>query len=610
MSFLASLAAFQKQSTAASALKANPVAVKESYKHPLYRKLEAVSDDCEKFMSAYDDAGIGEGLTIMFMIIDILPYEAIWRAWLSNGSPELRKNVKILIHAKFPGRIQSPWVKEHLCQTFQLKPDWGSLELTDVMIRLLNEALGLVISSTEKETGTETDAIENKKQDIFDGEKDDTEVDKDLTNEVNEVIEDENGDSDGDNLRLSSHSHFCFASESCIPIVPLDCVFKELNSSVGSSWLDYSNQACNGYAQQLQFDVLNNTLPSKCLFKSDQWLLLSRKHALAICDLPSRVTNMQIENLKSVESKKEIINQNQNQDNFGGTSILSGHKNDRSSLLSLFKKVRASDEMYFPCCLGILGLLDRAEKENEDNVKNKIKQNQQVVCKRPFTWADWSEGGKNPRSYSASSLSHGNIKEARDKGCMFMRKIKLELNNTTLQNSSSKVTAASTKDDMKSIIMNHQIQACIQQCDLQETEGNEEEEEQTSTLAKKDGDLSGYETNKCHQITKKLDLNAIKRREFTLKWALMILKNDEGDAASLSLQNLANKTTSILHEHRMSVVRDRDNIKRSRSWDDEEDEDGNSQQDRRSKTVKSVKTTTLDQAKEANTASNSRKENS
>ena len=135
-------------------------------------------------------------------------------------------------------------------------------------------------------------------------------------------------------------------------------------------------------------------------------------------------------------------------------------------------------------------------------------------------------------------------------------------------------------------------------------------EEEAGTLAKKDGDLSGYETNKCHQITKKLDLNAIKRREFTLKWALMILKNDEGDAASLSLQNLANKTTSILHEHRMSVVRDRDNIKRSRSWDDEEDEDGNSQQDRRSKTVKSVKTTTLDQAKEANTASNSRKENS
>ena len=86
----------------------------------------------------------------------------------------------------------------------------------------------------------------------------------------------------------------------------------------------------------------------------------------------------------------------------------------------------------------------------------------------------------------------------------------------------------------------------------------------------------------------------------------MVLKNDEGDASSLSLHNFANKITSILHEHRMSVVRDRDNIKRSRSWDDEED--GNSQQDRRSKTVKTVKTTTQDQDKEANTASNSRKE--
>jgi hypothetical protein len=46
--------------------------------------------------------------------------------------------VRFLIHAKHPERVQSPWVKERLV-SFQLRPGWGSLELTEVMVRMLSE---------------------------------------------------------------------------------------------------------------------------------------------------------------------------------------------------------------------------------------------------------------------------------------------------------------------------------------------------------------------------------------------------------------------------------------------------------------------------------------
>ena len=47
--------------------------------------------------------------------------------------------VRFLIHAKFPDRVRSGWVRDRLV-SFHLKPGWGSLELTEVMIRMLDEA--------------------------------------------------------------------------------------------------------------------------------------------------------------------------------------------------------------------------------------------------------------------------------------------------------------------------------------------------------------------------------------------------------------------------------------------------------------------------------------
>ena len=92
---------------------------------------------------------------ILIMIIDDFPHEKIWRKWLdttnnSNISTSISNinsinsinsndSIKILIHAKNPENVTSKWVKERLVKTFQYKPQWGSSDLTRVMIGLMKE---------------------------------------------------------------------------------------------------------------------------------------------------------------------------------------------------------------------------------------------------------------------------------------------------------------------------------------------------------------------------------------------------------------------------------------------------------------------------------------
>lgn len=56
----------------------------------------------------------------------------------TDTSPVRPSPVRFLIHAKRPEKIHSPWVRERLV-SFQLRPGWGSLELTEVMVRMLSE---------------------------------------------------------------------------------------------------------------------------------------------------------------------------------------------------------------------------------------------------------------------------------------------------------------------------------------------------------------------------------------------------------------------------------------------------------------------------------------
>ena len=220
-----------------------------TYKHPLYDRLVSLKGVREK---ERDDEEVGDGLTIMMIIIDSLPHEAIWRMWFEKASAESRKKVRLLIHAKNPHLVVSEWVHKHLCKTFQLHPSWGSLELTEVMVRLLDE-------SFELEKTLEKPGTLGKGPHSCDG----------------------SGRGSG---------YFLFVSESCIPIQSLDHTLENL-STCESSWLKYTNKATNGYAQQQQFDKLKGVIPAESLYKADQWLLLAREHAMAIRALPGALND-------------------------------------------------------------------------------------------------------------------------------------------------------------------------------------------------------------------------------------------------------------------------------------------------------------------------------
>lgn len=106
-------------------------------------------------------------LGILLIIIDQFPNEVLWRLWLeqggvtdasastnssnheepstpgtSAGPGSVRPRVQVWFHAKHPDRVTSAWVRERLVTSFQYRPEWGSLELTKVMVHLLHEVSG------------------------------------------------------------------------------------------------------------------------------------------------------------------------------------------------------------------------------------------------------------------------------------------------------------------------------------------------------------------------------------------------------------------------------------------------------------------------------------
>jgi hypothetical protein len=71
-------------------------------------------------------------------------------------------------------------------------------------------------------------------------------------------------------------SKFAFASESCVPVVPLtEALARVFTSNHG--WMRLKAKANNGYSQNKQFDVLRGKLPADCICKADQWVLLNRR---------------------------------------------------------------------------------------------------------------------------------------------------------------------------------------------------------------------------------------------------------------------------------------------------------------------------------------------
>jgi len=316
-------------------------------------------------------------VTLLFLTIDELPHEHIWRAWIEGkvslpqgvtGSTNKTLIISAICHAKYPDKVKSSWLRQRLLcwpgsrgrrrnaakqwtssdsvdtamDRFQsFRPEWGSLEITRAMIELLDEGLSITNHPIPPSSSPNIDAPPNP----F------------LANRTASE-------------NIPPADRFLFVSETCLPIVSLDEFERALyKATPNQSWLKAMNEPNNGYSRQLQWDQMSPAVPRHKIWKADQWIVLTRAHAQLIVDIPNKI---------------------------GG-----------EPLWKCFRQIKASDEMYFPTALALLGILKKCNTET-------------VNCR--VTYCDWSQGAKNPAVFKDISDLKRIMDIARDEGCLLARK--------------------------------------------------------------------------------------------------------------------------------------------------------------------------------------------
>lgn len=265
------------------------------------------------------------GLAVCIMCVDGVPYEAVWKRWASQLESEEGVEVKFFIHVHHSHLCRSKWVKTHaIKEEFDTK--WGSIELVCAATALLRAAL------------------------------------KDTT---------------------FGAQYFAFASETCLPIAAATEVASELFSTgEARSWLMASNAPNDGYSKMYQFDSVSRDFPHHCVWKADQWLLLSRLHVRLVLRADEEVQSY-------MRIKKAIRNE---------------------PLWCLFQRCKAADEIYFPSILALCGELSEAQRIAESR-----------IVRRQLTWCNWTEAS-GPSPLKHSTLTEDIVRTARAQGCLFARK--------------------------------------------------------------------------------------------------------------------------------------------------------------------------------------------
>lgn len=351
-------------------------------------------------------------ICLLAITIDELPYEEIWKAWAAAGSEVA--HVSLVCHAKFPDRVQSPWLKQRLIlepprigrgnqwedpvpRTH--KPAWGSVQILRAMLDVLHD--GLLIGTKTNEEDESNDKSEEKTEQKAEKDGPDRETVKNLPEEPEK------------DPRFNPNRYYCgedatiippvdkfiYISETCIPIVTL----AECSESLGHadlSWVNARNQQTPGTPRnkyELDQFALIKLVPSCFRWKADQWMALSRRHAIAV---------RQMDN----------------------------HMPETARMWKRgFSNINASDEMYFPTILAILGILKpqiSKDQSVEESGADRTKAGETVqqkegkaggVLLRPVTYTDWSEGMKNPKSHVSTDLDSV-VQLAKGQGSLLARK--------------------------------------------------------------------------------------------------------------------------------------------------------------------------------------------
>ena len=390
-------------------------------------------------------------IAFLAICIDGLPYEHLWKAWPSLSADSNTK-VSMLVHAKYPRRVQSEFVKQRLLvhppklgrgnsyadpDYVSHQPNWGSVQITRAMLDLLREAM--VIGTP---ADTEKDPRFSKKRYCIKPEHE------------NDTME-----------PLPPVDKFIFISETCVPVAFLS-EFEEVlfgspdhykNPIEGGtrpeilpwhkSWVNARNRNTPGTPRNKyerdQFGDIHRMVPGQYRWKADQWMALSRPHAAAI-------------------------------------NGIDAHMRPGDQLWNSFTKISASDEMYFPTALAILQVIqdpkvvarikeqqqnaatgggdnkgkegssgsgvkegkpkDVAETERDEQEATKgeladedekgeekpevtVETLSPTVVFKSVTYTDWSEGMRNPKSFFQGSKDLALVGEkARGRGSLLARK--------------------------------------------------------------------------------------------------------------------------------------------------------------------------------------------
>ena len=171
----------------------------------------------------------GKSIAVCLVIVDKLHHEGIWRRWMEQCN-ECNYKASLHIHAKFPEKISSPWVRKHTL-SHSFLPEWNSPEVIRAVLAVIKDALG-----------------------------------------------------NGDTGRL------VLGTESCIPIRTLQEIGDKLFAEE-VSWLPAYHKAKHAFEEHKCFWAVDkNIIPQEYVWKSlPGWVMLTRKHAEAIISLPDKV---------------------------------------------------------------------------------------------------------------------------------------------------------------------------------------------------------------------------------------------------------------------------------------------------------------------------------
>ena len=127
-------------------------------------------------------------------------------------------------------------------------------------------------------------------------------------------------------------------------------------------------------------------------------------------------------------------------------------------LWPVFRKCRASDEIYFPTTLSILGIIGRQDGEAQVDDFSKGESCAGHIRRRRITYCDWSLSAKNPASFTSHDWREIALK-ARNQGCLFARKFVLlsSLRDEVKKNQLDDTDGVVSVEDWSTVVVNKKV---------------------------------------------------------------------------------------------------------------------------------------------------------